>query len=181
MFNLDNVIATVTSLNVDEENPEDETISTTEQLEQHLKKDEVEVQEIEDPKEDKKQEKKYTDDEVNRIVKKRLDQQAKKFEKKINPLSDIEKRELDITRRELKLEAKERLEKSGLPPVLAEYMTFDNKEDFEESYKNIETNLTKMCWEIRKMICAHYFGGAPKRRGNVGNDTDLKSAFAPKR
>ena len=181
MLDLDEVIATVTSLNVDEENPEDETISTTEQLEQHLKKDEVEGNEIEESKEEKKQEKKYTDDEVNRIVKKRLDQQAKKFEKKMNPLSDIEKRELDITRRELKLEAKERLEKSGLPPVLAEYMTFDNKEDFEESYKNIETNLTKMCWEIRKSICAHYFGGTPKRRGDVGNDTDLKSAFAPKR
>lgn len=87
----------------------------------------------------KHQEQKYTDEDVNRIVAKKIAAERKRMRKLFEEEqheSDLEKREKAVLRRELVAEAKERLVDEKMPVSLANMFNYNSKEEFEESYKS---------------------------------------------
>ena len=152
-----------------EQNPEEvEAVTTDKQTES------AEQSEEEDPKKVKK----YSDEDVDRIVKRRLAQQHKKFEKILNPVeTELDRREREVTIRE------ERLVDEGLPVELLDLMDLSNKDGFEESCKKV-TEIFKKFKEDQKIAFAkQYFKGqTPKYIGKTYDpNKDFKSAFAPKK
>ena len=82
-------------------------------------------------------EKKYTDADVDRIVAKKIAAERKRIQKLFKAEqqeSEIEKRERDVTRRELMADAKDALVSDGLPSSLAKVMDYSDKEAYEKSY-----------------------------------------------
>lgn len=82
----------------------------------------------------------FTQDEVNDIVQKRLVKQRERLSKAFQEerqTSDLEERERNITKRELKADVLEKLAGAGLPSSLAELINYDNAEDCEKSLKEV--------------------------------------------
>lgn len=131
---------------------------------------------------------KYSDDDLDRIIKRRLAIQHKKFEKILNPVeSDLDRREREVTQRELKADGKERLLEAGLPADLIKLMNINDKESFEESYKTVTTLWDEAFTQHKKDLVAPYLAGKPPLAGGTpkmytrGNGGDpIKKAFAPK-
>lgn len=157
-----------------EQNPEEVEAVTTEQ----------QTEGAEQSEEDPKKVKKYSDEDVDRIVKRRLAQQHKKFEKILNPVeTELDRREREVTIRECRAEGKERLVDEGLPVELLDLMDLSNKDGFEESCKKV-TEIFKKFKEDQKIAFAkQYFKGqTPKYIGKTYDpNKDFKSAFAPKK
>lgn len=77
-------------------------------------------------------EKTFTQEEVNVIVRDRLAKEKAKYDKQ---LADVQ---ADVTRREKLLDAKEKLKEKGLPPELAELVRLDDDESFNNSLTLLE-------------------------------------------
>lgn len=87
---------------------------------------------------DNKKSKTFTQEEVNDIVSKRLAKQKESLLKSIETAQhsdELDEREKKITERELKAETMIRLTEEGLPKEVAELLNYENKENWEESYK----------------------------------------------
>lgn len=80
-------------------------------------------------------EKKYTDDDVDRILAKKIAAERSKNIKQYS--EELEKRERAVLQRELAAEAKERLANDSLPSSLLELMNYNSTEEFEESYAKV--------------------------------------------
>lgn len=83
----------------------------------------------------------FTQEEVNKIVQKRLAEERNRL-KPILEISDEDARnmiarEKEVTKRELVLEARERLIQDGFPEKLIDLLNFDSKGEFEDSYTHI--------------------------------------------
>ena len=84
---------------------------------------------------------KYTDDDVDRIVKKRLGAERKKMARLLDEeqaTSEIEIREKNVLVRELTADAKEMLINDGLPASLSGLLDYTDKETLENSYKDVK-------------------------------------------
>lgn len=79
-------------------------------------------------------EKTFTQEDVNRIVGERL----AKEKAKNSTDADFEKREQELARRELRLNAKELLSEKGLPAQLLDALNCADKETMEKSISTIE-------------------------------------------
>ena len=156
--------------NQEEQNPE--------QVEATATDEKVESVEQEDPRKVLK----YSDDDVDRIVKRRLAQQHKKFEKILNPVeSDLDRREREVTQRELKADGKERLLEAGLPADLIKLMNINDKESFEESYKNVTTLWDEVFTKQKsEFINSKFAGITPKIMSTDHRGDPIKKAFTPK-
>lgn len=85
-------------------------------------------------------EKKYTDADVDRIIAKKIAAERKRMQKLFEgeqQESEIEKRERDVTRRELMADAKDALVDIGLPSSLSGLMDYTDKESFDKSFKEV--------------------------------------------
>lgn len=127
-------------------------------------------------------EKKYTDADVDRIIAKKIAAERKRMQKLLEgeqQESEIEKRERDVTRRELIADAKDRLIGDELPSSLAEIMNYSDKESFEKSYQDV----TVVFREAMQMEYKRRFSGRPPRVGTGSRETPqekaLANAFAP--
>lgn len=78
------------------------------------------------------EDKTFTQEEVNAIVQERLAKEKAKHEKQIEDIT------AGITTREKKLEAREKLEKKGLPPELVDLVKLDSDESFNTSLELLE-------------------------------------------
>lgn len=115
--------------------------------------------------------KKYTDSDVDRIVAKKIAAERSKAAKQQN--EELEQREREVLRRELVIEARERLADKQLPSSLVDLMNYGSKEEFEESYDKV----TGVFTEVAK----------PKITGRVPHNPDsgyasrdiIAGAFAP--
>mgnify|MGYP006921663814 CR=1 FL=1 len=158
--------------NQEEQNPEQVEATTTDEK--------VESVEQDDPRKVLK----YSDDDVDRIVKRRLAIQHKKFEKILNPVeSDLDRREREVTQRELKADGKERLLEAGLPADLIKLMNINDKESFEESYKNVTTLWDEVFTKQKTEFIKPYLAGkTPKiiRSTDHYRGDPIKKAFTPK-
>ena len=83
-------------------------------------------------------EKKYSDADLDRIIKRRLNQERRRVEKALmnDPRErDLAERERAVQTRELKASARELLRKDGLPDTVAELLDYDSGPDgFNASY-----------------------------------------------
>lgn len=127
-------------------------------------------------------EKKYTDADVDRIIAKKIAAERKRMQKLFDgeqQESEIEKRERDVTRRELMADAKDRLIGDELPSSLAEIMNYSDKESFEKSYQDV----TAVFREAMQMEYKRRFSSRPPRVGTgsreISQERALADAFAP--
>lgn len=78
----------------------------------------------------------FTQGEVNEIVQKRLARERERHTAMLNGDefgNELAQREQAVLARELKMEAKERLQKAGLPTAAARLLHYDSEQVFEES------------------------------------------------
>lgn len=88
------------------------------------------------PQEETKAGKTFTEEEVNDIVRKRLAREREKLNKAFQEgtrESDLDERERNILKRELKADTLEKLAGNNLPPGLADLVNYDSAEDCEKS------------------------------------------------
>ena len=91
-------------------------------------------------KEQQKAEKKYTDEDVDRIIARKIAAERKRMQKLFNEEqqeSDLEKRERAVLLRELKADAKDALISEGLPSSLAGLLNYNSKEELEQSMQEV--------------------------------------------
>lgn len=80
-------------------------------------------------------EKTFTQEEVNNIISKRLGEEKTKAE------SLIAEKETELQARELRLEAREMLQKKGLSTDLVDALNLSSKESFEKSLSILDSQL----------------------------------------
>ena len=131
----------------------------------------------EDPKgEEGKEEKTFTQDEVNEIVQKRLAKQKESLMKNLEnaqQISDIEEREKNLRVRELKADTIEKLAAAGLPADLSKLINYESKEACEESFKTVCETFNSSLGTALKINARQE---TPKD-GDPGHGDPIKSAF----
>ena len=127
------------------------------------------------------QEKKYTDADVDRIIAKKIAAERKRMQKLFEgeqQESELEKRERDVTRRELMADVKDRLIADGLPSSLASIMDYSDKEANEKSYQDV----SGIFREALQQAFVQRLSGKPPRVGTGGGTSQqmaIANAFAP--
>lgn len=125
-------------------------------------------------------EKKYTDKDLDRIIAKKIAAERKRMKKLFNDdqqESDLDKRERDVLRRELRADAKERLASEGLPVALADLINYSDKEESEKSLDEVtDTFRAAVAQGVKDALK----GNAPRvSTGGRTTESDLiRSAFA---
>ncbi len=95
-------------------------------------------QQHEEHQEGQKPPRTFTEEEVNAIVQKRLNREREKLTKAFEEgtrESDLDERERNILKRELKADTLEKLAESGMPAGLADLVNYDSAEECEKSLK----------------------------------------------
>ena len=123
-----------------------------------------------DPEREEHQEKKYTDEDVNKIVAKKIKRERERLRKAFDDEqqeNELEKRERDVLKRELRADAKDMLVDEGLPNTLANLMDYEDKEAFDKSYEEV----TRIFREaVQRGIKDALKGEAPKIGSGGGHD-----------
>lgn len=126
-------------------------------------------------------EKKYTDEDLNRILANKIARERRKLTQSISgQLADeLDAREKDILRRELRVDARETLAADGLPASLADLLNYESKEDFDHSYQAMATAFRDALQEGVKMALR---GSTPRVGSYVSTDQKdpLAAAFRRK-
>lgn len=137
------------------------------------------VQKQGNAKMEQKLEKKYTDQDVDRIVSKKIAAERKRMAKLFNEEqqeSELEKRERNVLVRELKADAKDALIRDGLPSTLANLLNYGSEEDFKSSYMEVK----KIFEDALQLALKDTLRGQTPRRGVVSSgDAALRNAFSP--
>lgn len=126
-------------------------------------------------------ERKYTDADVDRIIAKKIAAERKRMSRLFNEEqaeNELLERERNVLRRELKADARDALIADNLPSSLANLLSYESKEDFENSYKEVSRLFKEAVEEGVKAV----FKGqpTPKASYSYSGDAALKAAFAPK-
>ena len=121
-----------------------------------------------------KNEKLFTQDEVNRIVGERL----ARVKNNSSGVNDFDRREQELNRREMQIEAREKLAEAGLPKDLLDAVNCNSKEEMEKSIKALTG-----FFGARKAQSGYrvYTGIAPGGNGGTGmNESDIRKAMGLK-
>lgn len=124
--------------------------------------------------------KKYTDEDVDRIIAKKIAAERKRAAKALEldtQENEFERREKALEKRELMFDVKERLADEGLPYALANLVNYENRETVEASYKDV-IEAFNICVEMG--IRNRLKGNVPKVGTGDHSDAALRSAFARK-
>lgn len=125
-------------------------------------------------------EKKYTDQDLDRIIAKKIAAERKRMSKIFNEeqqLSDIEIRERNVQQRELKADFKDMLIDRGLHPAFADILHVSDKAEAEKAI-----DLLDQCFQeaLGREIKRRFRGEAPKRGSTShGGDDPVSAAFKP--
>lgn len=145
-----------------------------------LNEEVVEDVKVDETNEEQKEEKTFTQEEVNKIIQERLAKEKAKNDKaqeeakklaKMNAeekakyeiekaQSELKKREEEVTRRELTAEAKSILSEKGLSTDLFSLLNYESAETVQESIKVLETAIQKA---TEKAVEDRLKGNAPKK------------------
>lgn len=134
-----------------------------------------------------KQNKTFTEDEVNDIVKKRVAREQKKIAKMLDTdkfENELLEREQKIIERELRADARQQLTEVGLPLEIADIIKWEDPESYEETFNKVyELFSTKYDEAVDQGIKAALRGETPRVGKKPGfSETDrLKNAFMPKK
>ena len=129
------------------------------------------------------QEKKYTDEDVNKIIARKIAAERKRMSKLFNEEqqeSEIEKRERAVLLRELKADAKDALIEQGLPSSLSGLLSYGSKEEMEQSMKEIGTLFREA---VQQAVTDRLRGPVPTRGYppfSSSPEKALHQAFEPK-
>lgn len=104
--------------------------------------------------------------EATKLAKMTADEKAKHEEEK--RISELEKREKDITTRELKAQAYETLASKNLPKELIDTLSFINAEQCNKSIEAVEKAFQTA---VEKAVNDKLKGGNPPKGGSSGNNT----------
>lgn len=132
-------------------------------------------------KEGQEAEKKYSDEDVDRIIARKIAAERKRMQKLFNEeqqVSEIEMREKKVLLRELKADAKDALIEKGLPYSLADVLDYSDKESLIKSMDVVARAFNSA---VEAGIKARLRGETPRRGGNYsgGPDDALRNAFRP--
>ena len=97
-------------------------------------------QQHEEHPEEQKSLRTFTEEEVNDIVRKRLNREREKLTKAFEEgtrESDLDERERNILKRELKADTLEKLTESNMPACLADLVNYDSAEECEKSLATV--------------------------------------------
>lgn len=124
-------------------------------------------------------EKKYTDDDVNKIVQKRLAKERERVSKaqaKEQKENEFIERENNLLKRELKVDAKDVLASLGIPRSAAEMLNYNSKEEYDESMARLNQFITDLrdMWDKERAT-----GHTPRNITNKSYKPDIRSAFKP--
>lgn len=125
------------------------------------------------------QKKKYTDDDLDRIIGKRLAREREKIAKSQKEQeSDLDKRERELNKREMKADAIDMLSEKGLPRSLADLLDYESKESCEASISKVEEIIEELhdLWEIERST-----GNTPKKYGGSEKVDVIEQAFKPQK
>lgn len=92
-------------------------------------------------------EKKYTDADLDRIISRRLMRERERLTKLFTgeqQESEFERRERDVLKRELAMDARDMLEHDGLPRSVSKLLNYESKEALESSYNTVVSVLNEI-------------------------------------
>lgn len=128
-------------------------------------------------------EKKYTDEDVDKIIAKRIAAERKRISKLFNEEqteSELEKRERAVQKRELMADAKDTLAEQGLPTALSSMLDYTDSESYKNSLEEVSRIFrSAVTNEVKRTLA-----GKPPRVGSGFEKSEndmIANAFAPKR
>lgn len=133
-------------------------------------------------------EKKYTDADVDKIIARKIAAERKRMSKLFNEEqqeNELDIRERNVLRRELKADAKDALIEQGYPSSLANIMNYESEEDFKRSFEEV-INAFREAVQIgikdalRGNHPIHGRNYSKESIINNSNDNMIREAFAPK-
>ena len=119
----------------------------------------------------------YSDNDVDRIVKKKLDRQRKQLMEEREAgeqASELEQREQALTIRERKADARDVLTDEGIPREFAELMRYGSDEEYSASLDTVQAIMAK----VRDMIAKERATGRTPKATHAGTPDRLAEAFA---
>lgn len=125
--------------------------------------------------------KKYSDEEVDEIIRRkyaRWKKEESKQQQRQDKEDELDAREKKLRIRELKADAKDRLAEDGYPMSLADFLNYESEEQLDESYKKATRMMDEQrrAWEVAQEE-KRATGSTPKvYRGNAGDP--IKEAFS---
>lgn len=124
-------------------------------------------------------EKKYTDADVDRIIKNKLAREREKFSKqqqKEQKESELDKRERELEIRERKADARDEMRELGLPDCVSDILNFDSVENYKKSLKAVQNvaNELRKAWESERAA-----GKTPKSYSSGQPRDYVAEAFRP--
>ncbi|MEG1426601.1 MAG: DUF4355 domain-containing protein [Oscillospiraceae bacterium] len=127
-------------------------------------------------------EKKYTDDDVDKIIARKIAAERKKVTKLLNEEqqeTELEKRERAVVLRELKADARDTLEERHLPRYLDALLDYNSRESLKQSMEKVGAIFNEA---VQRGINDRFKGSGrtPKTGTPAAYSDEVKSAFAPK-
>lgn len=129
------------------------------------------------------EEHKFSQKEVDDIVKRRLERERKKYESLMGDgeyfKEELLKREQALIRREYRVSAVERLRSKGFPIEAAGLLNYNSPEEFEKSYKTLIDILGPIMQDA--VTAVFKANGRTPQTGTISAnpDTMLRGAFRP--
>lgn len=139
-------------------------------------------QQHEEHQEEQKSLRTFTEEEVNDIVRKRLNREREKLTKAFEEgtrESDLDERERNILKRELKADTLEKLAESGMPAGLADLVNYDSAEECEKSLATVSAVFNQA---VNEAVRGKARQSTPRDGGGyTGRPDPLAGAFGLKR
>lgn len=139
-------------------------------------------QQHEEHQEEQKSLRTFTEEEVNDIVRKRLNREREKLTKAFEEgtrESDLDERERNILKRELKADTLEKLAESGMPAGLADLVNYDSAEECE---KSLATVVKVFNTAVNQVVKSKARQSTPRESGTFSGKPDpIAGAFGLKR
>ncbi|WP_346663999.1 DUF4355 domain-containing protein [uncultured Merdimonas sp.] len=137
----------------------------------------------EDPQEGhQRQPRTFTEEEVNDIVRKRLNREREKLTKAFEEgtrESDLDERERKILKRELRADTLEKLAENGMPAGLADLVNYDSAEECEKSLATVSAVFNQA---VNEAVRGKARQSTPRDGGGyTGRPDPLAGAFGLKR
>lgn len=120
----------------------------------------------------------FTQEEVDKIVEKRLSRERKRLSLAMGPQdpkeAELDERERIVAKRELRLDAAEIFQQENLPTEALELLNYTDKEACEQSIE-----LVRKIYGLRlqEAVDRRLWGGKPPKRAPENDGQDLRKAF----
>lgn len=120
---------------------------------------------------------KYSDEDVDKIIARKIAAERKRMQKLFaedQQISELEEREKKVRLRELKADAKDELTARGLPVELSELLDYTDTDKLTESIDKLQEVFDAA---VQKKISDALRGKTPRASHGSSSDTSLRNAF----